>query len=94
MLTSHPNLRKIPGRPMIGSHPTLSVTMSGVDESVKNGLRIYGVSFVDQFGRVVEHHDKTHDLMFEDNFVIQTTYKEAVRGSSAGLTSSPFYVRL
>ena len=88
MLTSHPNLRKIPGRPMIGSHPTLSITMSGVDESVKNDLRIYGVSFVDPFGQVVEHHEKTHDLMFEDNFVIQTAYKET------GLTSSPFYVRL
>ena len=54
MATNHPNLHKLPGRPVRNSSPTLLLTLTGHYKDNIQALKT--VSFVDQTGFAIESH--------------------------------------
>jgi len=85
--TNHPNLHKIPGRPVRNTQPTMMVTMTGNYKDVVADIE--GISFIDNKGVVYESHELQESYEGQENFIIQTVYEQ-----TSGLTRNPFYVRL
>jgi len=83
-MASHPNLRKVEGRPVVGSSPILSIEMSGVHKmELEASLKLLGVSLISPSGEKLSYHKKK-DHSYEDNFIIPTEK----------LQETSFYIRL
>jgi len=82
-MASHPNLRKVEGRPLVGSSPILSIAMSGVHKKkYEPPIEVSGISFITPNGEILIHY--TNKDPYEDNFHIQVV----------DLQETPFYIRL
>ena len=87
LASNHPNLHKLPGRPVKGSVPTVMVTLTG--DYLEDIASLDRISFVDQRGLVIESHDFKEVFSGQEELIIETSYP-----NSEGLTSNSFYVRL
>ena len=87
--TDHPNLHKLPGRPVRNSVPTLMVTLTGNYEEYIEPMDTLTISFVDQKGVAIPHESHSTVYSGGEDVIIQTSYE-----SLGGLTNQSFYVRL
>ena len=85
--TNHPNLQAVPGRPVIGSVPSLMLTLTGNHNTFVASLD--RVTFYSQIGQDIENHTFAEQWTGQEDLVLETSYP-----ASTGLTGQSFYVRL
>ena len=87
--TNHPNLHKLPGRPIRNSAPTFMVTLTGNFKEYIKPTDTLAISFVDQKGSAIPNESHTTVYSGGEDVIVQTSYP-----SDGGLTDQSFYVRL
>ena len=87
--TNHPNLHKLPGRPIRNSAPTFMVTLTGNFKEYIKPTDTLAISFVDHMGSAIPN--ESHKTVYSggEDVIVQTSYP-----SDGGLTDQSFYVRL